>query len=449
MGSTTMAVRLSLVVLLVLAALPCPLAHRGRGGRNYRTEDDRRETRRRLAGQRDPRRGRWNERGRVNRVGEAERREEGLKQFRQPIETTLLYEDSRIFRDLVRKKVYDDKQEVIEITTEQYDRDTSTVTVTNNDIEYSSEKVNIEDFTEVSIPINEEGSGESLDIFENKTPSTEVKNKKEGQTVTINGRRAVIKKRRRGKIPENTDNDKLSEITNTKIRPNYSGNPRQDNNEQQSTNYSAKYPRRLDKEGRQFRVNKRRRQGAATVAATGRQNINREIVETEEPELDPVNVMQGEKKSNEVLTQTEPQHSSTTLFKIPKLFEDLSFPIQERKKVSTNLNAAKLPASKPAPQIPFNPFGSGNINFSQFDAQFGGSVPPHPGKILRRPEQSQNIHPYSNTISKPRPRTNNHQSQIRQHQPSPERNRSLNLFRGHPAQRIDMNTGSYSFTTRL
>merc|ERR1711892_462920 len=143
MGGTTMAVRLSLVVLLVLATLPCPLAHRVRGGRNYRTEDDRRETRRRLAGQRDPRRGRWNERGRVNRVGEAERREEGLKQFRQPIETTLLYEDSRIFRDLVRKKVYDDKQEDIEITTEKYDRDTDTVTVTNNDIEYSSEKVNI------------------------------------------------------------------------------------------------------------------------------------------------------------------------------------------------------------------------------------------------------------------------------------------------------------------
>merc|ERR1711892_1023008 len=289
MGGTTMAVRLSLVVLLVLAALPCPLAHRGRGGRNYRTEDDRRETRRRLAGQRDPRRGRWNERGRVNRVGEAERREEGLKQFKQSIETTLLYEDSRIFRDLVLKKVYDDKQEVIEITTEQYDRDTSTVTVTNNDSEYSSEKVNIEDFTEVSISINEEGSGEGLDIFENKTPPTEVKIKKEGQTVTINGRRAVIKKRRRGKRPENTDDHKpLNEITNTKISPNYSGNPRQDNNEQQSTNYSAKYPRRLDKEGRQFRVNKRRRQGAGAVAvaaATGRQNINREMVETEEPEL--------------------------------------------------------------------------------------------------------------------------------------------------------------------
>merc|ERR1711892_933630 len=193
----------------------------------------------------------------------------------QPIETTLLYEDSRIFRDLVRKKVYDDKQEVPEITTEQYDRDTSTVTATNNDIEYLSEKVNIEDFSEVSSPINEEGSGESLNISENNTPPTELKNKKEGQTVTINGRRAVIKKRRRVKIPKNTDNDKpLNEITNTKIRPNYSGNPRQNNNEQQSTNYSAKYPRRLDKEGRQFRVNKRRRQGAATVAvaaaATGR-----------------------------------------------------------------------------------------------------------------------------------------------------------------------------------
>merc|ERR1711892_52435 len=193
----------------------------------------------------------------------------------QPIETTLLYEDSRIFRDLVREKVYDDKQEVIEITTEQYDRDTNTITVTNNDSEYSSEKVQIEDFTEVSIPNNEVGSGEGLDIIENKTPPTEVKNKKEGQTVTINGRRAVIKKRRRGKRPKNTDNDKpLNEITNTKISPNYSGNPRQDNNEQQSTNYSAKYPRRLDKEGRQFRVNKRRRQGAATVAvaaaATGR-----------------------------------------------------------------------------------------------------------------------------------------------------------------------------------
>ena len=70
-------------MLLLLASLLCSFAHRGRGRKNYRTEEDKRETRRRLAGQRDPRRA----------------------------ETSLTYEESEIFRDLVLKKGYDEKQE--------------------------------------------------------------------------------------------------------------------------------------------------------------------------------------------------------------------------------------------------------------------------------------------------------------------------------------------------
>ena len=146
----------------------------------------------------------------------------------------------------------------------------------------------------------------------------------------------MIKKRRRGKRPENTDNHKpLREITNTKILPNYSGNPRQDNNEQQSTNYSAKYPRRLDKEGRQFRVNKRRRQEAGAVAAavTGRQNTNRETVETEEPELEPVSVKQNAKNANEVLSQPKPSHSNHPLFsKYQNCLKTSVFPFKRQRK---------------------------------------------------------------------------------------------------------------------
>jgi hypothetical protein len=73
-----------------------------------------------------------------------------------------------------------------------------------------------------------------------------------------------------------------------------------------------------------------------------------------------------------------------------------------------------------------------NMNFAQFDAQFG---------VLQQ-ARTENI---PNPISY----TNQHQLQILQPELSQAQGRSHNLFRGHPAQGIDIDTGAYSFTTRL
>ena len=430
-------------MLVVLVALHCSLAKRGRGRQNYRTEEDRRETRRRLSEQRDPRRGGWSGRGAVFRAGEVERRGQSLKQFRKPLETSLAYEKSIIFRDLVRKKVfpgltfiskidqnierkkvYDDKQHDMEVTTEHYERDTSTEIFFDDSIDFTDDESNVDnlhskELSEVFGMINEEGSGEIQDTLLSN-------NEKEGKIVTINGRKAVIKKRKRGQKPENNLNPKpLSEITNTKITPN-SGNLVQDNNVQ-STNYSAKYPRRFSKAGRQFRVKKRRRQEAATRG--GNRNMKTEE-ETDENILKLV--MQNEENSNEPINiQNEPQQSFTGSFKIQKPFEDLTFPVQK----------TTLFALNPSPQLPFNTIDLSNINFSQFDAQFGQSIQLQPTRSIFK---TQNIkYPTTGSL------TNHHKSQSRQPQPSPERSRSMDLFRGHPVQKIKMNSGSYSFTTRL
>merc|ERR1712228_660839 len=72
MGSAAMAVKLSLVVLTLLIVFWGPLdGRRGRGdGRRFRTDDAIRQTRRRLALQRDPRRGEWT-------VNKGDRRHQG------------------------------------------------------------------------------------------------------------------------------------------------------------------------------------------------------------------------------------------------------------------------------------------------------------------------------------------------------------------------------------
>merc|ERR1711892_608730 len=114
MGSTAMAARLSLVVLVVLVALPCFLARRGGGRHVDRTEEERRETRRKLSEQRDPRRGGWSGSGEESRAGEKERRSQSLEILRKPFDKTLSYEDSKIFRDLIKKKI-----DAIDIRTKQ------------------------------------------------------------------------------------------------------------------------------------------------------------------------------------------------------------------------------------------------------------------------------------------------------------------------------------------
>merc|ERR1711892_691484 len=265
MGSTAMAARLSLVVLVVLVALPCSLARRGGGRHVDRTEEERRETRRKLSEQRDPRRGGWSGRGEENRAGEGERRSQSLEILRKPFDKTLSYEDSNIFRDLIKKKIDEKTQDAIDITTksttdeeikspnekgeattEQIETDDPIVSFENN-TDMENNKAHAED---VEID-SEEGSGKVINqVF--------VNSKQEGTIVNISGRKAVIKKRKRGKRPETNPNLKaLSEITNRRILPN-SGN------KLKSSNDRAEYPRRISTGRRQYRVKKRRRQGGAT-----------------------------------------------------------------------------------------------------------------------------------------------------------------------------------------
>merc|ERR1711892_372304 len=133
MGSTAMAARLSLVVLVVLVALPCSLARRGGGRHVDRTEEERRETRRKLSEQRDPRRGGWRGRGEESRAGEKERRSQSMEILRKPFDKTLSYEDSKIFRDLIKKKIDEKTQDAIDITTKR--------STTDEKIKSSKEKV--------------------------------------------------------------------------------------------------------------------------------------------------------------------------------------------------------------------------------------------------------------------------------------------------------------------
>merc|ERR1711892_1276377 len=144
MGSIAMAARLSLVVLVVLLALPCSLARRGGGRQVDRTEEDRRETRRKLSEQRDPRRGGWVGRGEESRVGEKERRSQSLEILRKPFDKTLIYEDSTIFRDSIKKKIDEKTQAAIDLTTKQSTTDEE-IKSPNEKGEATTEHIEIDD----------------------------------------------------------------------------------------------------------------------------------------------------------------------------------------------------------------------------------------------------------------------------------------------------------------
>ena len=192
----------SLVLLVVLVTLPSCLARRGRGGQHYRTEEDRRETRRKLSEQRDPRRAGWSESETRSRAGEGERGRQSLEKSRKPFLETVTYQDiSTIFGDFEQKSTQDDKHRsneeqrgrTVEIDTLDKEQD---ITPENVEREVSSEidsaKQNYIESTTDFTMIDEEGSGEVPDTALHKT-------KKEGTIVTINGRKAVVKKRKRGK----------------------------------------------------------------------------------------------------------------------------------------------------------------------------------------------------------------------------------------------------------
>merc|ERR1711892_835410 len=357
MGSTAMAARLSLVVLVVLVALPCSLA-RGGGGRHVgRTEEERRETRRKLSEQRDPRRGGWSGRGEESRAGEKERRSQSVEILRKPFDKTLSYEDSKIFRDLIKKKIdaidITTKQSIMDEeikspnekeqpTTEQIESDDPIKSIENStDMDHN--KAHAED---VKIDI-EEGSGEVLNkVF--------VKAQQEGTIVNINGRKAVIKKRKRGRRPETHPNLKaLSEITNRRILPN-------------SGNDKAEFPRRLSTGGRQYRVKKRRRQGGAN-----REQLHNIQTDQETEEIAPV--MQKQNISNKEQEKQLPQQNLGDSFKITNVFEYPSFSVEN---VKDNLN--------PFLQIPFHTTNLADVNFAQFDSQFR-VLPQRSRPIFRTP----------------------------------------------------------------
>merc|ERR1711942_237599 len=110
MGSYTMAARLSLVLLLVISLSWSMGDRRVR----YRTEEDRRETRKKLALQRDPRRswvgtgGPETRRSGPGSVGQESRRS-SIKISRKLFEENLSNRNNRIFKELIQKKKNDDK----------------------------------------------------------------------------------------------------------------------------------------------------------------------------------------------------------------------------------------------------------------------------------------------------------------------------------------------------
>merc|ERR1711892_1053295 len=422
MGSTAMAARLSLVVLVVLVALPCFLARRGGGRHVDRTEEERRDTRRKLSEQRDPRRGGWRGREEESRAEEKERRSQSLEILRKPFDKILSYEDSKIFKDLIKKKINDKTQDAIDITTKQSTADEE-IKSSNEKGEATTEQIESDDpmvsFENIADMENNEALAEDVAIHSEEGSSKVitqvfVKSKQEGTIVNIKGRKAVIKKRKRGRRPETNPNLKaLSGITNRRILPNSA-------NKLKSTNDREEYPRRLRTGGRQYRVKKRRRQKGATRGQL--HNIIQTGQETEE--ITPV--MQKHNKSNKEQEKQLPHQDLGDSFQITNLFEYPSFSAENMK---DNLN--------PSSRLPFRTTNLADVNFAQFDSQFG-MLPQRSRPIFRTQTPG-----YPDTV----PNSIYQQQQQLKPQPSPPAWRSV--FRGHPAQGIDMDTGAYSFTTNL
>lgn len=374
-------------MLLVVAALPCPFAQRGRGGHNYRTEEDKRETRRRLAGQRDPRRGGWNGRGGLEKV---EVRKIGgiFRQVEKPEKATLTYGDSRIFRDLVQKN---EIIQEVEINRKQIQEVNLKANFINGDTESLFDNTN-----------DEEGSSEFLETPGNKVHSlTETDNKKRYKSVTINGRKTIIKKLKRGKTSKRKlgSNLAINEIVNLKSSQNYTGYQIQDKTVQASS-ARVNPTRTLNKKGIMLVIQRKRQEGTS-----GKQNLDSRI---QEEGADENKV----KFSNKHFSRkTVVELSSKNSFKLPKLFEDLSFPLQNRGNFAENLRQATLPDIN----LPSNTLSFSNLDFSLFDAQFGGSVPPQPAyknsqyadPIIRPPlPQIKQIQPPENVFQRPPPAQN-------------------------------------------
>merc|ERR1712106_1035037 len=176
---------------------------------------------------------------------------------------------------------------------------------------------------------------------------------------------------------------------------------------------------RLSNGGRQYRVKKRKRQGGAT-----RGQLHNIQTGQETEEITPV--MQKQNISNKEQENQLPQRNLGDSFKITNISEYPRFSVEN---VKDNLN--------PSLQLPFHTTNLADVNFAQFDSQFG-MLPQGSRPIFRAPTPG-----YPDRV----PSSIYQQQQLLQPQPSPPAWRSV--FRGHPAQGIDMDTGAYSFTTNL
>merc|ERR1711915_238791 len=331
MGSAAMAVKLSLVVLTLLIVFWGSLdGRRVRGdGRRFRTDDAIRQTRRRLALQRDPRRGEWT-------ANKGDRRHQGTDNNRKKD----LIEENKVRLETIIVN-YDITKEATAISRE------------------SKTKQHVKKQKNYDHDIAEEGSGN--DPGEAKVK----KHNPQNNTVFINGRKAVIKKRKRGR---KLDNKK--EIT-----------------EQKNDSDDLAGEKSLSFKGRRVRVKKRRRQ--KIYRKNGKEHeagVTREVMIKEEDIPKPTLEYQNQ---NDLIKVYKPGQGQAR-FNAKNQF--LNFPVSYfssaslRPFVHTNeipflpsMEISNKYADESLPQLPFN-LGSYKwshhladlqyMDFSSFDAQF-------------------------------------------------------------------------------
>merc|ERR1711915_1053758 len=331
MGSAAMAVKLSLVVLTLLIVFWGPLdGRRVRGnGRRFRTDDAIRQTRKRLAVQRDPRKGEWT-------TNKGARRHQGT--------------------DITGKK-YLIEEIKVKLETNTVNKDiTKEATVI---VRESQTKQHVEKKKNYDNGISEEGSGNDPGEAKVKEP------KPQNKTILINGRKAVIKKRKRGRKLHNK-----KEVT-----------------EQKHDSEDLAGEKSLSLKGRRVRVKKRRRQ--QIYRKDGKEHetgMTRNVMYKEDIIPKPTLEYQNQNDLIKVYKsgQDQARINSTNQFS--------NFPVSsfssasQRPFIHTNespllpsMEISNKPADESLPQSPFDlgPYKWSHhladlqyMDFSSFDAQF-------------------------------------------------------------------------------
>jgi len=326
MGSAAMAVKLSLVVLTLLIVFWGPLD--GRRER-FRTDDAIRQTRRRLALQRDPRKGEW-------AATKGDRRHQGT--------------DNTLRKDLIEEiKVG------LETTTVNYDNTKEATAI----LRESKMKQHVGKQKNYDHDISEEGSG-------NDPREAKVKKRNpQNNTVFINGRKAVIKKRKRGR--------KLD--TKKKVT------------EQKHDSHDLAGKMSLSLKGRRVRVKKRRRQQQDRKDNKEHETgVPRDVMYKEDIIPKPTLEYQNQ---NDLIKVYKPGQDQA---RINAKNQFSNFPVSsfssasQRPFIHTNespflpsMEISNKPADESLPQSPFNlgPYKWSHhladleyMDFSSFDAQF-------------------------------------------------------------------------------